>query len=176
MLIRDATSDDAADLSALILECVREGYVGHPGATADELRRDVLGPGRDRHRVLLAQSGKGLIGFISWDPVYDMHWAQSGAQIADLYVAPARRGLGVALALIAAVCARTDFTGGTFVRGGAYDRESTRRFYSRFAEVTANGDTHVSGNAFRELAALAGRAPREILRALSTSRSTHARR
>lgn len=167
--IRVATADDAVALSALVVACVRESYEGHPGATPDELRSDVLGE-RSRHRVLLATSRTGAVGFLSWDPLYDMHWAQSGGQIADLYVVPTYRGLGVSVALLAAACAEILSEGGTFARGGAYDRESTRRFYSRLAEVSANGETHLSGAAFRQLASLSGHAPRDIVRALSSVR------
>ena len=34
--------------------------------------------------------------------------------------------------------------GGVFVRGGAYDRESTRRSYAHVAVVRASGDTYLS--------------------------------
>ena len=165
MIVRAPGIADAEVLAGLVADCMRESYPGHPGTPADALRRDVLGPGA-RHRVLLAEVGGQAVGFVAWDPVYDMHWAKGGAQVADLYAAPSHRGLGVALALIAAACAEVRAAGGTFLRGGAYDRASTRRFYSRVAVCAPGGDTHLAGGAFRRLADLAGRPVREIVRAL----------
>lgn len=165
MLIRHAAAYDAAALSTLLTACLRESYPGHSGSSPDQLRRDVL-IDPPRHHVLLAEIDGELIGFIAWDVVYDMHWAVGGAQIADLYVAPARRGLGIALALVAAAAAEVHAGGGHFLRGGAYDRESTRRAYARVAVVQPSGETHLGGRALRRMAELAGRPPREILAGL----------
>ena len=95
-----------------------------------------------------------------------MHWAMSGAQIADLYVVPSHRGLGVALSLSARTAADARAEGCAFLRGGAYDRESTRRSYGRIAVVELSGETHLSGRAFRRLAELADLPTREILLSL----------
>jgi GNAT superfamily N-acetyltransferase len=103
---------------------------------------------------------------VAWDLVYDMHWATSGAQIADLFVIPSYRGLGVSLALVASAAADVLAKGGGFLRGGAYDRESTRRSYARVAAVHPSGDTHLSARAFRRVAALADLPIREIIRGL----------
>ena len=165
MKIRRATTHDAEVLSALLTACVRESYPGHLGSTPDQLRRDVLIE-PPRHHVLLAEVDGEPNGFIAWDAVYDMHWAVGGAQISDLYVTPARRGLGIALAMVAAAAAEVHAEGGHFIRGGAYDRESTRRAYARVAVVLPNGETHLGGRALRRLAELAGRPPREMLAAL----------
>ncbi|MDQ6829703.1 MAG: GNAT family N-acetyltransferase, partial [Gemmatimonadota bacterium] len=134
MKVRRATIGDAQTLAALLAQYLREGYPGHVGSTAEQLRQDVLGD-HPRHHALLIERGGIAIGFVAWDAVYDLHWALGGAQIADLYVAPAQRGLGVALALLARVAAEVRAQGGAFLRGGAYDRESTRRFFARVAVV-----------------------------------------
>ena len=165
MLIRRATADDAEVLSTLLIACLRESYAGHVGSTPDQLRRDVLVE-NPRHHVLLAEVAGEPVGVIAWDVVYDMHWAVGGAQISDLYVAPRHRGLGVALALVAAAAAEVHAAGGHFMRGGAYDRESTRRAYARVAVVLPSGETHLGGRALRRMAELAGRPPREMLGAL----------
>jgi GNAT superfamily N-acetyltransferase len=162
LLIRRAAYDDADSLAALLTDCLRESYNGHGGSTPEQLRRDVVGD-HPRHHVLLAESAGHAIGFVSWDAVYDMHWAMSGAQVADLYVVPSHRGLGIALALVARTAAEIRTEGGAFLRGGAYDRESTRRAYGRIAVVEPSGETHLSGHAFRQLAELAGRPVRELL-------------
>jgi hypothetical protein len=95
-----------------------------------------------------------------------MHWASSGAQIADLFVIPTHRGLGVGLELVASAAADVLANGGRFLRGGAYDRESTRRSYGRLAVVQPSGDTYLSARAFRRVAELADLPIREIIRSL----------
>lgn len=165
MRIRRATPTDAESLASLLIHYLGESYSGHVGSTPDQLRRDVLSD-HATHRVLLAEASGQAVGFVAWDDVYDMHWAMSGAQIADLFVVPSHRGLGVALALLAHAAAAVRASGGAFLRGGAYDRESTRRAYGRVAVVSSSGETHLSGRAFRRLAELQGRSVRDMLRAL----------
>jgi GNAT superfamily N-acetyltransferase len=165
MLIRSAGAHDAEQLSRLLAEYLREGYPGHIGSTPDELRRDVF-TGTRLHHVLLAESNAQLVGFLAWDAVHDMHWAMSGGQVADLYVTPRVRGHGIALALVARACADVQATGGGFLRGGAYDREATRRFYARVAVISPSGDTHLSGRAFHRIAQLSGLPPRRLIRGL----------
>ena len=95
-----------------------------------------------------------------------MHWAMRGAQNADLYVTPSGRGLGAALPLIACACREVWATGGAFLRGGAYDRPSTRTFFSRVAVVAPSGNTNLSGRAFRRLAQLEESSVRGLLQHL----------
>jgi GNAT superfamily N-acetyltransferase len=96
-----------------------------------------------------------------------MHWAKRGAQVADLYVTPAHRGHGLALALVAAVCATTEQEGGTYLQGGAFDRASpVGHFYERIAVAFDSADCHCAGRAFRRLAELHGQPPRAIVRGL----------
>jgi len=165
VLIRRATFDDADILAALLADYLREGYTGHVGSTPEQLRRDVLND-QSRRYVLLAEVREQPIGFVAWDTVYDMHWAMSGGQINDLYVAPTHRGLGVALALVTRTAVEVRANDGAFLRGGAYDRESTRRSYGRIAIVEPSGETHLSGRAFRQIAELVDRPIREILLSL----------
>jgi len=165
MRIRAATRDDANDLARLLSDYLREGYPCHIGSTADQLRRDVLSAA-PLQQVLLAEQSGHSVGFVAWNPVYDMHWAVAGAQVADLYVAPPYRGRGIALALLAQLAADVRAEGGAFLRGGAYDRQSTRKFYGRIAVIAPSGETHLSGRAFRHLADLAGKPVREMVRDL----------
>jgi GNAT superfamily N-acetyltransferase len=166
MPIRLALPEDAVVLESMIRDYLHESYSGHLGTPAATLRLDVLA-GATTQRVLLAERLDGLTGFVAWDGVYDLHWAARGAQIADLYVVPAARGLGIALELLASLCSVLASEGGVFVRGGAYDRASTRAFYGRIAVVEpGTGETHLSGRAFRQLAALGGLSARAIARAL----------
>ena len=106
MDIRPAHPGDGDILASLLSAYLTEQFPGHTGSSPAALEREVLS-GASGLRVLLADVHGHPAGFIAWHRVYDMHWAKRGAQVADLYVAPARRGLGVALALVAAVCATT---------------------------------------------------------------------
>ena len=172
MNVRVANAHDAESLAQLLRSYLDEGYPGHAGSTPDELRRDVFGASGRQH-VLLAERDDMVIGFLAWDEVYDMHWAMRGAQIADVYVAPSGRGHGTALLLIARACREASALGGRFLRGGAYERASTRRFFSRVAVVAPSGDTHLSGRAFRHLAQLQDASVRELLRRLPPLQWNH---
>ena len=164
--IRPAGPGDAETLAALVAGYMADRFPEHPGTPADILRRDVLS-GAAGHRVLLAEKEGGAIGFVAWDRVYDLHWAKGGAQVADLYVAPPHRGRGVALALIAALCAEARREGATFLRGAAYDRTSpTGRLYERIAVGWDSAECTCAGKAFRALAGLAGSPPRALARGL----------
>lgn len=166
MPIRLAVSDDAIVLERMIRDYLDESYSGHLGTPAATLEQDVL-TGATTQRVLLAERPGGVTGFVAWDGVYDLHWASRGAQIADLYVVPAARGLGVALELHASRCSVVASEGGVFVRGGAHDRPTTRAFYGRIAIVEpTTGETHLAARAFRQLATLGGLPARAIARAL----------
>ena len=162
MRIRRAMLQDAESLAALLAAYLVESYEGHVGSTPDQLRRDVLSD-HPLQRVLVAEDAEHPIGFVAWNGVYDMHWAVGGAQIADLYVAPTHRGFGVAFSLLAQLAAEVRAEGGAFLRGGAYDRGSTRRLYGRIAVLAPSGDTHLSGRAFRHFADLAGLPVRDML-------------
>ena len=166
MIVRPAVVSDASALGALLSAYLAEQFPGHTGASVEQLERDVLSGASGQHVILAEQAGHP-IGFIGWHSVYDMHWGKAGAQIADLYVAPGQRGLGIALALVAAVCATSSEQGGRYLVGSAFDRESpVGHFYERFAVAFDSAECHCSGAAFRHLARLHGQSPREIARAL----------
>jgi GNAT superfamily N-acetyltransferase len=164
--VRPAVPGDAEALAALLAAYLGERFPGHPGTTAGELRRDVLGDSGS-HRVLLGERDGRALGFVAWDDIYDMHWAARGALVADLYVEPGSRGHGVALALLAGVCAHAAEGGARFVRGGGYDPASaTGRFYQRLAVGFPTMECNCSGRAFRRVAALHGAPIRQMIRSL----------
>lgn len=166
MIIRRANATDANALATLLAAYLAEQFPGHAGTSAEQLQREVLSDPGAQH-VLLAEADGEATGFIAWHRVYDLHWGKSGAQIADLYVVPRRRGLGVALALLAAVCAEADAQGGRYLTGASYDRASPiGHFYERFAVAFDSAECHCSGAAFRRLAELHGQPPRVIAREL----------
>lgn len=166
MHTRLATGDDAESLAALLADYLAETNPGHPGCTADTLRRDVLS-GASGHGVILAERDGRAVGFAAWDRVYDMHWSARGVQIADLYVEPGSRGHGVALRMLTAVCAEGRSHGAVFLRGASYDRTSaTGRFYERFAVGHDSAECNCGGRAFRRLAELHGSPVRTLIRSL----------
>ncbi|MDQ3520398.1 MAG: GNAT family N-acetyltransferase [Gemmatimonadota bacterium] len=166
MDIRPANPADAVTLAELLSAYLAEQFPGHTGTSAARLELDVLS-GSSGQRVLLAERATHVIGFVGWHRVYDMHWGKTGAQIADMYVVPARRGLGVAAALVAAVCADAQREGASYLTGGAYDRDSPiGRFYERIAVALDSAECHCSGRAFRRMAELQGQSPKAIARNL----------
>ena len=166
MIIRPAAPPDAPALAAMLTAYLAEQFPGHTGTSVEHLEHDVLSDA-SAQRVLLAEEDGRAIGFIGWHRVYDLHWGKSGAQVADLYVVPARRGLGVALALVAAVCADARAQGGRYLTGAAYDRASPiGHFYERIAVAFDSAECHCAGAAFRRLADLHGQPPRTIARGL----------
>ena len=173
MDIRSAGPGDGGMLASLLGAYMSEQFPGHAGSSAAALERDVLS-GDSGLRVLVVGVSGQPAGFISWHRVYDMHWAKRGAQVADLYVVPRHRGLGLALALVAAVCATSRRDGGTYLQGGAFDRASpTGRFYERIAVAFDSAECHCSGRAFRQLADLHGQPPRAIVRGLPPKAWNH---
>lgn len=166
MHIRRATLDDADAFAALLGDYLAEKTPDHPGCTADVLRRDVLS-GDAGQQVIVGERDGRIVAFAAWDRVYDMHWAARGVQIADLYVEPASRGHGLALALLAAVCAEGRAGGAVFLRGHSDDRASaTGRFYERIAIGFDTAECNCAGRAFRHLAEMHGQPVRAIVRSL----------
>src|SRR5215469_16909723 len=81
-----------------------------------------------------------------------------------LYVIPAQRGFGVRLCIGAAICADIREHGGLSLQA-SYDAELSP-LYERVAVGRPERACHVSALAFERLAAVAGRSPRDIIRAL----------
>jgi GNAT superfamily N-acetyltransferase len=164
--IRPAHAGDGVAVEALLSAYLNESFPGHLGTSAVVLERDILS-GASGLSILIAQREGGPIGFASWHRVYDLHWAKGGAEIVDLYVAPAHRGFGVALAMVAAVCSNAHREGLTYLRGTWFDRASpVGQLYDRIAVTAESAECHCAGQAFRRLAELNGQAPRSMLRQL----------
>jgi GNAT superfamily N-acetyltransferase len=94
MMIRSASVAYDSALAEVASAHVSEQFPGHGSAAAAEIAEELQRAG-DRLRMLLAAHGTLVTGFIAWHRVYDLHWGKSGAAVADLYVVPERRGLGV---------------------------------------------------------------------------------
>jgi GNAT superfamily N-acetyltransferase len=164
MQIRLAISADLPRVAELIAAGMRELYDRPWGGTVERLAADVAAG-----RVTIAVAGD--LGYIAWAPAYDLHHTVRGGEVDELYVAPARRGRGVAPQLIAFACAEIERAGGVFLRGTAV--ASAAALYDRVAWGWNCREVTIGGRAFRTIAALAGASPRAIVRGLPDPRWNH---
>jgi GNAT superfamily N-acetyltransferase len=155
--VRLATADDLPHVATLIDAGMVELYRRRWGGTVARLAAD-LAAGR------LAIAIAGDAGYIAWQPAYDIHHAIRGGEVDELYVAPARRGHGVAAQLVAFACGEIARDGGAFLRGTAV--ASAAPLYDRVASGWDCREVCLGGKAFRTFAALAGASARAIVRGL----------
>jgi predicted nucleotidyltransferase/GNAT superfamily N-acetyltransferase len=164
LIVRKAMADDDATLSVLLAECA----VGHPaqGATPSPAWvREVMFTDPSLCRVLLAERVGQPIGFAAWRPTYDYLFGVRGAEVVWLFVRPGHRGVGVAAALLAQVCADVLRDGGRFL-WGSYGRAIVGKFYKRMVDTRPETAVGLPNASVVFLANLAGRTPRQIARAL----------
>ena len=161
--IRAATPADVPVLPSLLQPYTQEAFGSPWHGSAEALTRD--GFGAHFHTIVAEQSSQ-LVGFAAWTSSYDLHHCLPGGDVLDLYVTPSRRGRGVAAALLASVAAGIHARGGRYLRGQAIDNPISSRFYNRLAVHFPGGVSIVGGGAFARLAYLAGRPPRELVRAV----------
>lgn len=102
MTIRPAVQADADALAVLAAEfhLAHGDPTGH--LTAEAIRRDGFGASPE-FTVLLAEDGRGLLGYALFYDAYEPSYAARGVYLADLYVRPAARRIGLGRRLIAAV-------------------------------------------------------------------------
>jgi len=70
--------------------------------------------------VLLAEKNAIADGFVAWRLTYDVFWSMYGGDGIGLYVISSHRGRGVAVCLVAAMCAEIREHGGHFLEA-SYD-------------------------------------------------------
>ena len=162
--IREAAVEDVPDLSGLLDDYMQETFNCPWYGSPDALATDGFG---EKFELILAESSLGkAVGFCAWQPSYDLHHCITGAEIIDVYVAPAFRGHAVPLLLTVALASRVRERGGCFVKGQAVMRAGVKELYERVAMVFPGADCIVGGRAFRALADLAGRPARVVVRNL----------
>jgi len=163
LIVRRATTHDVAVLAALIDEFAK----GHPAEghvrSVDRLRDAFFGNQPMAH-VLLAEKNATVVGFGVWRKAFDLFWSMYGGDGLGLYVIPSHRGRGVAVCIVAAMCAEIRGQGGHFLQT-SYDA-IYGSLYERVGVGRPERACHVSALAFDRLAALAGKSAREIVRAL----------
>ena len=92
--------------------------------SAEVFRRDGLGA---RFNTMVARDRGGAPTAVAvWWMTYDAHHGVQGGEIADMFVAPPHRALGVAVQVIAAVAAAVRDRGGVFLRGPATPENAQR--------------------------------------------------
>jgi GNAT superfamily N-acetyltransferase len=160
--VRPMERADLLATASLLTDYMHETF-GRPwSGSTDALLRDGFGAEME---VLLAVR-HGPVGFAAFSRAYDLHHCLAGGVILDLFVGASHRGLGVALALIVAVASHVRARGGAFVKGQTVEHPGLRETYERLAVSFPGADCIVGGRAFRALADLDGRAPREMVRRL----------
>src|SRR5271155_1433520 len=129
LAIRPMARPDVPAVASLLTDYMRETFARPWSGSSEALLRDGLGA--EMHVLLAVRDAP--VGFAAFTRAYDLHHCLPGGVILDLYVAPAHRGLGVALALIAAVARRVRGAGGAFVTGQAVEHPGLREAYERLA-------------------------------------------
>lgn len=118
-------------------------------------------------RMTVIHSDEKLAGFAAWLPSYDLHHCAHGTVCIDMYVDPAYRCRGLGVALSCAIAAEITNLGWGYMRGTAL-QGSAARLYERFSVRFGTNEYNVSGKALKQLAGLAGKSSREMLRGLPT--------
>ena len=165
LTVRSGCEEDLPDVAAMIDDFVKGHPAEHHPRPVAKLRAAVLGDAPVAHLLVAIRRGH-TVGTVQWFRFYDAFWAVFGVRAEWLYVRPEVRGLGIAAALLAEVCARARRDGAEFLHGGGSDEVS--RLYERVAIGTPTRECHVSAEAFQVFADLAGKPVREIVRHLPT--------
>jgi GNAT superfamily N-acetyltransferase len=162
-MVRRATADDVTVLAALL-----DGFAkGHPAqnhSRSMDRMQDTFFNGTPLGYVLLAEENTTAIGFGIWRKTYDVFWSMYGGDGICLYVSPSRRGFGIAVAIVAAMCEDIWREGGQFLQTSY--APDLAALYERVGVGRAERACHVSASAFQKLASLVGKTPREIIREL----------
>jgi GNAT superfamily N-acetyltransferase len=119
LTVRDAISEDAALIQALIQELAEyEGKAEHVQTTGVDIARDGFGTNA-KFRTFIAEWGSQAVGFAVFFPYYST-WRGSGMYLEDLYVRPEFRRRGIGTALLAQVTRTAPKENCTFVRSGRW--------------------------------------------------------
>jgi GNAT superfamily N-acetyltransferase len=151
-VIRVATPSDAAPLAALLRALNDEPWLRPDLISAESIARDLIGD--PRALVLLAELDGTPKGVATAHPAYDSGQSRWGMFLNDLYVAPEGRRRGLGRALVGALAAEVQRTGGSFLWWNADAGDALALLFHRSLggaeyEVT---DFLLTGAAFDELA------------------------
>ena len=161
-LIRKAEESDVPSLGELLEAYMRETYHGAWGGNIHLLERHLLG--KEVEIIVAESTEREVVGFVAWVATYDLHWCLKGGAVIDFFVRPSHRGRGAAILLITKLAGDVQEQGGAYLKGGAVDNPVVRRLYQKVAMCLPDGESYVSGRAFRHLAELSGEGLRQIIR------------
>jgi GNAT superfamily N-acetyltransferase len=164
LVVRRAAEAELDELAAMIDDFVRGHPAEHHPRPREALRAALFGDDPVA-RVFVAIKHGRIVGMGQWWRIFDLFWSMHGGKVEWLYVRPEARGLGIAAAIIAAICDDVRRAGGEFLHGGS-DGERVSRLYERVAIGAPTRECFLSAEAFQVFADLAGRSPREIVRGL----------
>ncbi len=120
LTIRDANSEDAALIRALIQELAEyDGEPDHVQTTEADIARDGFGT-KAKFRTFIAEWDSQAVGFAVFFHYYST-WRGSGIYLEDLYVRPGFRKRGIGTALLAQVAHTAREEKCTFVRWAVLD-------------------------------------------------------
>lgn len=162
--VRPGERRDVPGLVRLLEAYMREVFASPWHGTAEALTRD--GFGREFETQVATSDADEVVGFATWMKSYDVHRCTKGGYVLDLFVLPEHRGRSVAPALILAVVAAIQESGGTYIMGRSIADPAVERMYDRVGVRVPGSYCLAQGRAFRQLARLVGRPPRLLLRYL----------
>jgi len=162
-IVRQFEPGDAEDVAALFAAYMAEALGGVSVMTPERL---VAGCGR-QFELTLAADGR-IVGFAAWRETYDLHHAAAGGEVIDFFVAPAHRGRGVAVQLVAGVAAAVRARDGAFLYSLVLPDDPARLKLARRWGVGFPGEhVYLAQEVFARMADWGGRAPvRPAIRAL----------
>lgn len=163
LVVRPAVDDDLEAISEMLADFVRGHPAEHHPRPREALRAAYLGA-HPVARLFVAVRADRVIGMGQWSRIFEMFWAMHGGRPEYLYVRPEARGLGVAAAIIAAICDDVRRAGGAYLWAAYAD--DVAPLYERFAIASDARECHLSGEAFQRFADLAGQPVRTIVRNL----------
>jgi GNAT superfamily N-acetyltransferase len=102
-VVRLACENDLDEIGAMVQDFVRGHKAEHHPRPREVLRQAYFGA-QPVARLFVAVKGGRIVGMGQWYRIFEMFWAMHGGKPEYLYVRPFARGLGVAAAILAAIC------------------------------------------------------------------------
>jgi GNAT superfamily N-acetyltransferase len=116
--IRAARPEDGAPVAAMVAALSTHEGQPPPAFSEATFRRDGFGADR-AFETLIAERDGFIVGYALFQPAYSTEQGVRGTYLCDLYVDPAQRRQGVAMALMAAVARASARAGGQFLTWNA---------------------------------------------------------
>ncbi len=161
-VVRAARQQDVPVLLELFWELAEYEHLEHEMRATEELLSEALFGERPAATALIAEQDSQIAGYALFFPTFSSFLTTQGVWLEDLFVRPAHRGAGAGRALLAAVAARVQATGGERLEWAALDwNELALGFYRRVgAQTMGEWITHrLVGEQLEQLASEAAAGP-----------------